>query len=88
MTGIRREKRAVFSDRINEVIMKKSKKYDEMIMKMIEGGYGLPPINENGEVEFLMKERSVMVGWECPKCGSVLSPFQAYCMFCSLNEKD
>ena len=22
-------------------------------------------------------------GWECPKCGSVMAPFQSYCVFCS-----
>ena len=25
----------------------------------------------------------IQKGWECPKCGSVMAPFQSYCIFCS-----
>ena len=27
-------------------------------------------------------------GWECPKCGAILAPHQAYCPFCSKKESD
>lgn len=25
----------------------------------------------------------IQKGWECPKCGSVMAPWQSYCVFCS-----
>lgn len=24
-------------------------------------------------------------GWICPKCGSVMSPYQPYCIFCNIG---
>ena len=25
-------------------------------------------------------------GWQCPKCGNIMSPFTPYCLFCSKSE--
>ena len=25
----------------------------------------------------------IQKGWECPKCGSIMVPWQSYCVFCS-----
>lgn len=29
------------------------------------------------------KDGYIALGWECPKCGSVMAPFQGYCVRCT-----
>ncbi len=36
--------------------------------------------NDFNEKQFIQQ------GWECPKCGAILSPQQHYCPFCSPSE--
>ena len=33
-------------------------------------------------------EKFIQQGWECPKCGAILSPHQYYCPFCSKKESE
>lgn len=34
-----------------------------------------------------LSNRPVIRGWQCVKCGAILSPFQMYCSFCAPSPK-
>ena len=81
------DKKELFEEKIKEIFedvglsvsFLKEKKSDEEVEKEIED---LFPV-KNGKRNETKEESIIRQGWQCPKCGAILSPDKEYCPFCT-----